>query len=223
MEGTELNNLIIIGARGHGKVVADIAQLIGYKEIVFLDNNHELKECDGYPVLGPDTMSKELGGDIFIAIGNSKIRKRLMEREKDRKFPVLIHPSSVIAKDVEIGEGSVIMAGAVINSGAKVGRGCIINTSSSVDHDCVVGDFCHISVGAHLSGTVEVGEETWIGAGTTVSNNLSICSNVTIGVGAAVIRNITENGTYIGVPAKKICKFKLIEDSSQSKNIAESL
>lgn len=95
------------------------------------------------------------------------------------------------------------MAGAVINSGVRIGRGCIINTCSSADHDCDMGDYVHIAVGSHLCGTVSVGDETWIGAGATVSNNISICSECMIGAGAVVTRDITEKGTYVGVPAKR--------------------
>lgn len=198
-----MNKLIIIGASGHGKVVADIAALNGYKDIVFLDNDPEIKNCAGYLVLGPDTMTSELDGDVFVAVGNAEIRKKLMERDENRNFPVLIHPSAVIAESAEVGAGSVVMAGAVINPEARIGKGCIINTSSSVDHDCMVGDYVHISVGAHLSGTVVVGTGTWIGAGAIVSNNVDICGECMIGAGAVVIKDIKEPGTYVGVPARK--------------------
>ena len=110
-----MNKLIIIGASGHGKVVADIAALNGYKDIVFLDNDSGIKTCVGHPVLGPDTMTSELDGDVFVAVGNAEIRKKLMERDANRNFPVLIHPSAVIAESAEVGTGSVVMAGAVIN------------------------------------------------------------------------------------------------------------
>ena len=198
-----MNRLIIIGASGHGKVVADIAALNGYKDIVFLDNDPGIKTCAGHPVLGPDTMTSELDGDVFVAVGNAEIRKKLMERDMARSFPALIHPSAVIAESAEVGAGSVVMAGAVINPGARIGKGCIINTSSSVDHDCMVGDYVHISVGAHLSGTVVVGTGTWIGTGAIVSNNVNICGECMIGAGAVVIKDINEPGTYIGVPARK--------------------
>lgn len=197
-----MNRLIIIGASGHGKVVADIAALNGYKDIVFLDNDPEIKACAGYPVFGPDTMTSELDGDVFIAVGKAETRRKLMERDNGRSFPVLIHPSAVVAESAEIGAGSVVMAGAVINPGARIGKGCIINTSSSVDHDCMVGDYVHISVGAHLSGTVVVGTGTWIGTGAIVSNNVNICGGCMIGAGAVVIKDINEPGTYVGVPAK---------------------
>lgn len=197
-----MNRLIIVGASGHGKVVADIAKLSGCRDIVFLDNNPEIKECAGYPVLGPDTMVKDLEGDLFIAVGNAEIRRRLMDRETGRSFPVLIHPSAVIAEGVKIGDGTVVMAGTVVNPDTKIGKGCIVNTSSSIDHDCVVEDFSHIAVGAHLCGTVHVGKGTWIGAGATVSNNVDICGNCMIGAGAVVVKDIKEPGTYVGVPAK---------------------
>lgn len=202
-----MNRLIIIGASGHGKVVADIAAFNGYKDIVFLDNDPNITECAGYPVLGPDTMTSELDGDVFVAVGNGSIRRRLMERDADRNFPVLIHSNAVIAEGVKIGEGSVVMAGAVINPGAKLGIGSIVNTSSSIDHDCSVGDFCHISVGTHLCGTVVVGDETWIGAGATVSNNVNICGGCIIGAGAVVIKDLDKPGTYMGAPVKMKSKY----------------
>lgn len=201
-----MKKLIIIGAGGHGKVIADIAALIGYREIVFLDNDPGIKECEGYPVLGPDSMAAELEGDLFIAIGNAELRRKLTERYEGRVFPALIHPAAVIAGSAAIGEGTVVMAGAVVNPGTAVGKGCILNTACSVDHDCAVGDYCHISVGAHLCGTVEVGEGSWIGAGTIVSNNLSICPGVMTGAGAVVVKDIAEKGIYTGVPAKKMKK-----------------
>lgn len=201
-----MERLIIIGASGQGKVVADIAKLSGYTDIVFLDNDPLMKECAGYPVLGPDTMAAELDGDIFIAVGKGDTRRKLMERDYERNFPVLIHPSAVIADSVVIEEGSVIMAGTIINPYANIGRGCIVNTAASIDHDCVIGAYSHVSVGAHLSGTVFVGEGTWVGAGVTISNNINICSGAIIGAGTVVINDIKEKGTYIGVPARNILR-----------------
>ena len=127
-----MNKLIIIGASGHGKVVADIAALNGYKEIVFLDNDPEIKACAGYPVLGPDTMTSELDGDVFIAVGNAETRKKLMERDANRNFPVLIHPSAVIAKSAEVGAGSVAMAGAV-STAARSSSPALTASSSPAD------------------------------------------------------------------------------------------
>lgn len=193
------NRLIIIGASGHGKVIADIAELSGYSEIVFFDDDASVKNCGSYPV---STIPEELpDGDVIIAIGNPKVRRSFMEKYGGRHFPVLIHPDAVVAKSVKLGEGTVVMAGAVINAETVTGRGCIINTCSSADHDCRLGDYVHIAVGAHLCGTVAVGDFSWIGAGAVVSNNVSVCADCTVGAGAVVIKDIEESGTYAGVPA----------------------
>ncbi len=194
--------LTIIGASGHGKVVADIASKCGYDCIEFLDDDVSLKKCGKWPVIGKT--DKAVDSNVFVAIGNAETRKRMIERLHDKTVVTLVHPDAVIANSVRIGRGTVVMAGTVINPDAVIGDGCIINTSSSVDHDCIVGDYTHVSVGAHLSGAVHVGEMTWIGVGAAISNNVNICEKCTIGAGAVVIKDINEPGTYVGVPAKKI-------------------
>lgn len=205
MGGAVLKKLIIIGASGHGKVIADIAVRCGYEKVVFFDDNEEIKECAGFPVVGKVEEAMGIKDEKIVAIGNASIRENIQKQLSN--VITLIHPDSVISRRVKIGEGSVVMAGAIINSDTIIGKGCIINTGASVDHDCRIADFSHISVGAHVAGTVNIGRNVWIGAGATVSNNVNICSGCLIGVGAAVVKNISESGTYIGVPAKMIkCK-----------------
>ena len=193
------NRIIIIGAGGHGRVVADIARLNGYGDIIFLD------DAPMPYVAGPvSDFQKYLSGDFFIAIGNNTIRKTIQAqlRESGANIVSLLHPNSVVASDVHMGHGCVIMAGAVINPGALLGDGVIVNTCASIDHDCSISDFAHISVGAHIAGTVTVGDCTMIGAGATVINNITICSNCMIGAGAVVVKDILAPGTYVGIPAK---------------------
>lgn len=199
-----MRKLAIIGASGHGKVVADIARKNGYKDIVFLDDDESIHECGGYPVIGKSSEAGTIDADAIIGIGNAGVRKQIQETIPDEKLVTLIHPDAVVAEDVVIGKGTVVMAGTVINPGVRIGKGCIINTCSSVDHDCVVCDYVHIAVGSHLCGTVTVGNGTWIGAGATVSNNVSICSDCMIGAGAVIVNDIKESGTYVGVPARRI-------------------
>lgn len=199
-----MRRLAIIGASGHGKVIADIARRNGYKEIVFFDDDDNIHECGGYPVIGKSFEAGTIDADVIIGIGNAGVRKQMQESITDEKLVTLIHPDAVIAEDVVMGAGTVVMAGAVINPGTHIGKGCIINTCSSVDHDCTVGDFVHVAVGSHLCGTVNVGAGTWIGAGATVSNNVFICPDCMIGAGAVVIKEIKESGTYVGVPAKRV-------------------
>ena len=206
-----MRKLAIIGASGHGKVVADIARKNGYREIVFLDDDEGVHECGGYLVIGNSSQAGQIDSDVIIGIGNADIRKRIQESVPWEKLVTLIHPDAVVAEDVVIGKGTVVMAGAVINPGVRIGKGCIINTCSSVDHDCVVGDYVHIAVGSHLCGTVSVGDGTWIGAGATVSNNVNICGDCMIGAGTVVIKDIEKPGTYVGVPAREnlMSKHKL--------------
>lgn len=200
-----MKKLAIIGASGHGKVIADIAVKNGYKEIVFFDDNPNVQECAGFWVVGPsEDVDKYSDYDVIVAIGNASIRKKIHKQVGKYRLTTLIHPQSVISRRVTIGKGTVVMAGAIINSDTKIGEGCIINTGASVDHDCNIGDFVHVSVGAHVAGTVTIGDGTWIGAGTTVSNNIVICSECMIGCGAVVVSNISESGTYVGGPVRKI-------------------
>lgn len=206
-----MRKLAIIGASGHGRVVADIARRNGYKEIVFLDDDDSIHECGGYPVIGKSSEAGTIDADVIIGIGNAGVRKQIQESLPDEKLVTLIHPDAVVAEDVVIGKGTVVMAGAVINPGVRIGKGCIINTCSSVDHDCEAGDYVHIAVGSHLCGTVSVGDGTWIGAGATVSNNVNICGDCMIGAGTVVIKDIEKPGTYVGVPAREniMSKYKL--------------
>lgn len=196
-----MEKLIIIGASGHGKVIADIALKCGYKDIAFLDDNISLTECAGFPVVGTTKDANMIEGDKIIAIGNAKIRESLQKSIKN--IVTLIHPNAVISRRVKIGRGTVVMADSVINSDAEIGEGCIVNTCASIDHDCKIGNYVHISVGSHVAGTVEIGDRTWIGAGATVINNINICGDCMIGAGAVVINDIKTSGTYIGIPARK--------------------
>lgn len=204
---------MIVGASGHGKVVANIAGKCGYKVINFLDDDKNKKQCGKFRVIGTSAdfiNFMDANTDFFVAIGNIAVRQNIQRKIVDAggKIAVLIHSDAVIADDIKIGEGSVIMAGTVINIGTVIGEGCIINTSSSVDHDCIIGNFVHVAVGAHLAGTVKVGNNTWIGAGAIISNNLEICDNCMIGAGAVVVEDINFAGTYIGIPARRKDKVR---------------
>ena len=170
-----MKKLVIIGASGHGKVIADIALKNQYEEIVFLDDNRTITECAGFAVRGTtENIEKYLSWDFIVAIGDALARQNIFEKLENIPCNIvsLIHPKAVVSRRVEIKKGTVVMAGAVINSDTKIGKGCIVNTGASVDHDGTVDDFVHISVGAHVAGNVHIGLRTWIGAGAIVLNNL---------------------------------------------------
>jgi sugar O-acyltransferase (sialic acid O-acetyltransferase NeuD family) len=201
--------LIIIGACGQGKVVADIAIILKqWKTIAFLDDNETIKSCMGYPVIGKtnDFSFYIQDSDFFVAIGNNMTRETVTQdiEKSYGNIVTLIHPSAIIGSFVEIGKGTAIMAGTVINADTTIGKGCIINTSSMIDHDNQLAEFVHISPGAHLAGTVKIGKHTWVGIGSTIIQGITVGPDITIGAGALVIRNIDEVGTYIGAPARKI-------------------
>ena len=199
--------VIVIGAGGHGKVVADIVLNCGDIPVGFLDDNEMTQPVvAGIPVLGRTANYKDYPNAAFvIAIGNSAAREKIAHQLDGVRWYTAIHPAAVVSKlDVKLGEGCVIMANAVVNSSAQIGKHCIINTAAVVEHDNDIGSFAHISVGAKLGGTVSIGEHTWIGIGAAVSNNVSVCDHCVIGAGAVVIHGIKESGTYVGVPARKI-------------------
>ncbi len=197
--------LVIIGAGGHGKVVADIAVKSGYKDIVFLDDN-ATGDCLNFPIVGATVKLKELDDgrtDFVIAVGNNKIRKRIADTYSI-SWTTLIHPKACLGMETQIGEGTVVMAGAIINPGASVGTHCIVNTGAVIEHDNVLKNYVHVSPNAALGGSVHVGEGTHIGIGAIVKNNIEICSDCVIGAGAVVVHDIKEQGTYVGVPSRKI-------------------
>lgn len=202
-----MKEVIIIGASGHAKVVADIVLSRGDRILGFLDDDTQLPpRINGIPVLGAVSEFKKYSDAYFIiGIGNGSIRKKISNMMQGVRWYTAVHPNAVVsAMDTSIGEGTVVMAGAIINPNAKIGDHCIINTAAVVEHDAQIGQFAHISVGAKLAGTVSIGDGTWVGIGAVVSNNLSICADCTIGAGAVVVRSINDSGTYVGIPARRI-------------------
>lgn len=200
------DKLVIIGAGGHAKVVADIAQKNNLDILGFLDDN-ATEDVLGCPIIGKVSDCVNFDSDVMfiIAIGNNEVREKITSNY-NVNYTSLIHPSAQIAIDVNIGVGTVIMANAVVNPSAKIGKACIINSNSVVEHDCEIGDYSHISPAVVLCGTVKIGDKVHIGANSVVKNNITICDDVTVGIGAAVTKDIAEKGIYVGVPARKLIK-----------------
>lgn len=198
-----MKEVVIIGAGGHGRVIADIIKQSGDKVLGFLDD----AETKNLPMLGRvRDCVKYKDKYVIIAIGNNEIRRRIAQQYLDLNYYTAIHPSAIISPDVKIGEGSCVMPLAVVNNAATIGEHSIINTHATVEHDCVIGDFVHICPGATLCGTVNVGDNTQIGAGTVVKNNINIAADCMIGVSAAVVKDIKKAGVYVGVPAREMNK-----------------
>lgn len=205
------DTLIIIGASGHGRVVADIAiKMERWKKISFLDDNADLHEFMGIEVAGSTERYEDYVQEceIFVGIGNNEVRKCFHEHliAANASIPILIHPTAVIGSEVNIGKGTAVMAGVVINSCTQIGQGCIVNTSCSIDHDCVIEDFVHLSPGVRLAGNVTVGNGSWLGIGSSVSNNINIVKKTVTGAGAVVVKDILSSGTYVGIPVRRVTK-----------------
>lgn len=200
-----MEKVIIIGAGGHAKVVADIIFRCGGTVQGFLDDGIAAGNIIlGKPVFGKIADIEKYKNDysFIVGIGDNKTRERIANGNELRWYTA-VHPSAVVAGSVQIGEGSVIMPNAVINVSSKIGKHAIINTGAIVEHDNLIGDYAHISPNAVLGGNVSVGKRTHIGIGAAVKNNIAICPDCIIGVGSVVVKNIEESGTYMGVPAKK--------------------
>ena len=203
--------VVIIGAGGHAKVIADIIVKSGDRVYGFLDDNLEIGTTiannEQFKIIGKiekiNKLKENTNVEFVIAIGDNTVRKNIAENY-NVKYYTAIHPSSIIALDVSIEEGTVVMANTVINTSAKIGRHCIVNTGAIIEHDNIIENYVHVSPNATLCGTVKIGECTHIGANATVKNNIEICNKCIIGAGALVVKNINESGAYVGVPVKGI-------------------
>ncbi|WP_137807883.1 acetyltransferase [Pseudomonas sp. G(2018)] len=207
-----MKRLAILGASGHGKVVADTAECCDWEIIEFFDDAWpHVSSIGGWPVIGTtdDLLGRVSEYDgVLVAIGNNGVRQNKLDQLKasGARLPTLIHPSAVISHYASIGPGTVVFANAVVNAYAMVGEGAILNTGCSVDHDCVLESCVHISPGARLAGTVSVGAGSWIGIGACVRQVIAIGANVVIGAGAAVVCDISDNMIATGVPARAVAR-----------------
>lgn len=202
--------LAILGASGHGKVVADTAECCGWQSVEFFDDAWPgLQENGLWSVVGDTAalMGRLADFDgVLVAIGNNRIRhgKLLELQAAGAHLATLIHPAATVSRYAAIGEGTVVFAGAVVNADTRVNLGGILNTGCSIDHDCVLGDAVHISPGARLAGGVHVGDLSWIGIGASVRQLIRIGPRVMVGAGSVVVSDIPNDVTVAGVPAKRM-------------------
>ena len=203
--------LIIVGAGGHAKVVAEAAKLSGFEIVGFVDQSPDRwgTKILGIPVLGDESVFESPNHNdcvAIVAVGDNMLRESLVTRLEARnvKFATIVHPSAVISPSATLGNGTVVLPGVVINSMATVGNHCIVNTMASVDHDCSVEDFAHLSPGVHLAGNCKIGRLAHIGIGASILPNISVGPRVIIGGGAAVTCDIPADTVALGVPAKVV-------------------
>ena len=202
MSRPTLGALAIIGAGGHGRVVADTAEACGYGPVTFLDAGFPQRKTSGpWPITGQPRRGSL---PLFCAIGDNATRARVFAELALDDTPVLVHPAATVSAHATLGAGTLVVASAVVNACAVIGRGGILNTGCGIDHDCTLGDFVHISPGAHLAGGVTIGARSRIGIGAVVREGVTIGADVIVGAGAAVVEDIADGQVMTGVPAKPL-------------------
>jgi sugar O-acyltransferase (sialic acid O-acetyltransferase NeuD family) len=203
-----LNGLLIIGAGGQGKVVADTALLLGWENIAFLDDRAAtLPSPLGLPIVGTlENLEAQRAAydSAIVAVGDAKLRMQLTGRCRGLGFHVvsIVHPMAYVSRFASLGPGCAAFAQSAINAGAAIGTACIVNTGATVDHDCLIGEGVHICPGAHLAGGVRVGDRSWIGIAATIRQGITIGRDATVGAGAVVVADVPDESTVMGVPAK---------------------
>lgn len=203
-----LRSLAIVGAGGHGRVVADCATAAGWQQVSFYDDSYpNIHKSGKWSVIG--NCSQLMGNmqahdGVIVAFGDgmARLKRHRALCEAGATLISVIHPRAWVSQTASIGSGVLVGPCAVVNTSAMIGDAVIINTSASVDHDCVIGDGVHIAPGVHMSGNVRVGELSWIGVGAAVKQGISIGAQAMIGAGAVVVSDIPAGVTAVGCPAK---------------------
>lgn len=207
----------VLGAGGHGRVVADIVRSAGGGVTGYVDADPEKvgQEIDRqgavvvslqdelFEMLGRGTRPAEWDA-VALGIGDNRIRHDFSGRFQPEELPTVVHPTATVAATAELGRGTVVCAGAVVNPGARVGDACVINTGAVVEHDCFVGDGTQVAPNATLCGVVTVGPRTMIGAGSTVLETLEVGREACVGAGAVVVADVSDETTVAGVPARAL-------------------
>ena len=211
-----MSGLLILGAGGHGKVVAETALASGVvSSVSFLDDRctslNAWLPVLGWPVIGPLVLSLQAEtaaqfDAAVVAIGHAATRLHWIQQLQNAGYhlPVLVHPTAWVSPSAQLGPASVVSAHAAVQAEASIGTGAILNTGCSVDHDAQLADGVHICPGARLAGEVNVGARSWIGIGASVIQQVRIGSDVTVGAGAAVVRDVPNKVTVVGVPARVV-------------------
>jgi sugar O-acyltransferase (sialic acid O-acetyltransferase NeuD family) len=202
---------LIFGSSGHASVLIDAMHLTGrFKILGFLDDTEVVGTVKkGHPILGgfkdySAVSKRENCNNVVLAIGDNWWRRKIYNELKQSgfQFPVIKHPSAIVASTSELGDGSVVLANAHVGPGARVGTVCLLNTGSSVDHDCRLWDSSSLAPGVFMGGLVEIGECSHIGVGASISDRKKIGKHTVVGTGSVVVRDIPDFVVAYGNPAK---------------------
>ena len=210
-----MSPLLIVGAGGHGAVVAEAAQASGqWTSIGFYDDRWPgLDSVLSWPVLGSlEALMQRVresphdAASVIVAIGDNHRRLQVFRQlaADGARLATVIHPTAVLSPSATVGPGSVLMAGTVVQARARLGSAAIVNTRASVDHDGKIGDGVHLCPGSNLAGQVTVGDLGWVGIGASVIQGLTVGTGAVVGAGAAVVRHVPDGMTVVGCPAREM-------------------
>ena len=198
-----MHKIILIGSGGHARSCIDIIESEGQYQIAgLIEKDEKSKNSNlGYPIIGIDKdlqVLRERYKNALITVGQIKssiIRVNIYQVLKELCFalPVIVSSMAYVSKHAQIGEGTIIMHGAIVHANAKIGKNCIINDRSLIEHDAIIGNHCHIATGAVINGEVNVGDETFIGSGAITKQGISIGKNCIISAGIFLKNNIDSN------------------------------
>lgn len=203
------NEILIVGAGGHAKVVIDALCAVDTQLKVILADEDERKRgiiVAGHEVISPLMAATGSVGVFHISVGGNAARERIciyLTRHTQAKYIPISHPHASISSSARIGSGVFVAAQAVIGPDAQVGKGCIVNHGAVVDHDCIVDDFSHIAPNATLGGGVRIGRRVLVGAGANILPGVKLDDDCIVGAGAVVLNNLESGSVYAGVPARK--------------------
>lgn len=193
--------LLVVGAGGHGRSVAEAAELSGQFEVVgFLDDALPAgKSVLNVAVLGPMVSMghhRAAADQTIVAIGNNAVRETLMQQLASAGFVLatVIHPRAIVSSSAVLSEGSAVMAGAIVGTEAHLGMGSIVNCGAVVDHHAIVEDFGHLGVNASMAGGTVLGRGAWMQAGSVLGYGAMVDAWRVLGSGEAVNKSINRNG-----------------------------
>jgi sugar O-acyltransferase (sialic acid O-acetyltransferase NeuD family) len=205
-------SIVVYGAGGHGKVVADAAVCAGLEVLGFLDDRRAVGEELAFGrVLGGSGWWRDYPDvHVVLGVGDNSARRRLgAELARDGRQPcAVVHPSAVISVSASLGPGVVVLALAVINAGARIEEGAIINSAAVVEHDVSVGAYAHVSPHATLAGAASLGELSQLGAAACVLPGVVVGPRCLVGAGAVVTREVPAGSVCVGVPARVTRKLE---------------
>jgi acetyltransferase EpsM len=213
-----VSRFLIVGAGGHGRVVADLVRALGHVVVGYSEVDRgrvgAVADVTGATVVVDQStllacirgqQPWPLGIDaLALGVGDNAARARLLDQIGDVMLPALVHPGSWVSGGARLGPGTVVLAGAVINTGATLEGAAIVNSGAVVEHDCVLKKAVHISPNATLCGGVSVGARSWVAAAAVIVPGRLVGGDCVVGAGAVVIRDVPDGSTVVGNPARPI-------------------